>query len=76
MDQQALAHDGNSKQGAQAQGPILNALSASLNGLHILRIPILFGMYTHVDSAGPVGLAARSESEGGPTSPASDGALE
>jgi len=31
---------------------------------------------THIDSAGPVGLAALSGGGGGPTSPASEGALE
>jgi hypothetical protein len=40
-------------------------------------IPVLFGMYTHPDSAGPVGLAMPPVGGGGdPTSPASEGARE
>jgi hypothetical protein len=51
-------------------------LSVSPNGVHAVCISILFGIYTHVDTAGTMGLAALSEVGGGPTSPASDGALE
>ena len=80
IDQQASAHQWDTtterKHYPDAQGTVLNALSVLLNSLHTLCFVVLFGMSTHVDSAGLVGLAIPTGGGCGPTSPASEGALE